>query len=117
MDDDKATETTPTRIVIDLADQPVIVLKDADRKEHEFPADTFMMAVHEAAIGAPETTATWFADLNTVIEKVTGFTVGPMKAGQIYATVLRLVNQYQKKASENLGLDTTSDSPPKTSAE
>lgn len=114
MDDDTATETTPTRIVIDLADQPVIVLKDPDGKEHEFPADTFMLAVHEAAIGTAETVSTWHADLAIVIEKVTGFSVGPLKAGQIYGAVLRLVNQYQKKAGENLGLDTTSDSPPKT---
>ena len=105
-----------TRIEIDLDDQPIIVLKHKGESK-EFPADTFMLAVQEAGIGTPETKGTWMQDLTKVVEEVTGFKVGPLKAGQIYAVVLRLVKAYQKKAEENLGLGTTSDSVPTTSSD
>lgn len=104
-----------TRIEIDMDDQPIIVLKHKGEAK-EFPADTFMLAVQEAGIGSPETKSTWMADLTRVVEEVTSFKVGPLKAGQIYQAVLRQVTAYQKKAEENLGLGTTSDSAPTTSS-
>lgn len=107
----------PIRITVDLDEQPILeIVKNG--KVVEFPADTFLLAVHESGILKKELRDEWSKNLTATIEKVTGFTVGPLKAAEIYAGVLRLSRAYQKKAESRLSLDTTSpDSEPPKSEE
>ena len=100
-------EPDPTHITVNLDDQPMIEIVKGGEKT-EFAADAFMIAVHDAGILKRELRDEWSKNLTITVEKVTGVKVGPLKAAEIYAGVLRLMKVYQKKAGGKLGSGTTS---------
>lgn len=102
------------RHVIDLDDQPVIILKKGG-KDHEFPADDFMIRILESGISSKEMAGHGWEKMVEVIKDVTGFEVGPLAAREIYLCVLNTVKAAQKKTEPNSESGTTSDLAPTNS--
>lgn len=102
------------RHVIDLDDQPVIVLKKGGR-DHEFPADDFMLRIVESGITSKEMAGQFLIKMVEIIKDVTTFEVGPLVAREIYLCVLNTVKAVQKKEEQSFDSDTTTDSAPTTS--